>query len=119
MRSKIISLVALAILVGTAMFVNAGPIKGLVDIGTGVEVPDADARYFQQSELTNTAAGSEGFRKIGALGGYNLEHFTEETAIKGLSRDLPTWTFTEGFLPFPSLVVSWSGGDVFPRGRLF
>jgi len=45
MRSKIISLVALTILVGTAMFVSAGPIKGLVDIGTGLEVPDADLRY--------------------------------------------------------------------------
>jgi len=48
--------VALMILAALCLFATAGPIKGLVDIGTGQEVPDADLRYLKQP--TNTPPGS-------------------------------------------------------------
>ena len=46
---------ALMILAATVMFVTAGPIKGLVDVSTGQEVVNADARYVQ-IVTTNSSA---------------------------------------------------------------
>ena len=61
--------------------------------------------------LGKTNAGVEGFRLIGALGGYTLEEFVEDTATRGPARDLPTFSFQQ--YPNNNLVVSYSGGDIY------
>jgi len=91
--------------------VSAGPIKGLVDIGTGMEIPDADLRYFTQAALSNQTVGVEGFKLIGAWG-HDLEHLMADSMVEGISRHEGDWTYTEGFLPFPSLVVSWESSHI-------
>lgn len=58
--------------------------------------------------VSSTNLGNEGFRRIGALGGYTLEEFIEDIASRGAARDLPTFVYTS-----TNLVVSWSGGDVY------
>ena len=60
--------------------------------------------------LANTNAGFEGWRYIGALGGYDLEEFIEDTATRGPSRDLPVFSYT---LNTTNLTVTWAGGDVY------
>ena len=53
-RLKVYVLLAVVLV---AAYAVAGPIKGLVDIGTGQEVPDADARY--ELKGTNTVETSQ------------------------------------------------------------
>jgi len=45
---------ALMLLAGLTLFATAGPIRGLVDIGTGEEIPDADARYLRADTTNST-----------------------------------------------------------------
>ena len=54
-----------------------------VEVGTKVS----------SNDLATTTTGSEGIRRVGALGGYTLEEFIEDTAVKGLPRDLPIFTY--------------------------
>jgi hypothetical protein len=58
--------------------------------------------------IGDTTPGSEGIRKIGALGGYTLEEFIEDTADRGLARDLPVFSYNS-----TNLTVSYSNGDVY------
>jgi len=58
--------------------------------------------------IGDTTLGSEGIRKIGALGGYTLEEFIEDTATRGLARDLPVFSYNS-----TNLTVSYSKGDVY------
>ena len=143
------ALVIASALLGVVSY--GGPIKGLVDIGTGQEVPDADARYaviggtnstawftnlyvevsasngtqvvnwqtmtnhtisnfYTQTELSSTNAGSEGITLIGALGGYTLARFFEDTALRGQSRDSVVWSIP---IHTTNLVTTWGGGDVY------
>ena len=61
--------------------------------------------------LASTSEGAEGIRAIGALGGYKLDEFFEDTYMKAASRDKPV--FVHATAPVQSLVVTWSGGDVY------
>jgi len=65
------------------------------------------------TELASTNSGSEGITKIGAFGGYELDELIEDISLKGPTRDLPTFTYTYGWSPAPSLIVSWTTGDVY------
>lgn len=58
------------------------------------------------TKVGSTALGSEGIRRVGALGGYTLEEFLEDTATRGPSRDLPTVTIT-------NMTAYWTSGDVY------
>lgn len=58
--------------------------------------------------LKSTTLGSEGFRRIGALGGYTLEEFVEDTSARGASRDLPVFSWVPS-----SRFVTWAGGDIY------
>jgi hypothetical protein len=63
------------------------------------------------NNMASTTAGQEGIRNVGALGGYTLEEFIEDTATRGPSRDLPQFSYQ----PYPAtnLVISWAEGDVY------
>ena len=61
--------------------------------------------------LASTNNGSEGIRLIGALGGYTLEEFIEDTATRGPARDLPNFSYSS--YPTKNLVVTYSGGDIY------
>ena len=67
----------------------------------------SDAKYTSKTDLSNTVAGAEGIRLVGAVGGYTLESYLEDTATRGPSRDLPQ------FIAGSNLDVSYSGGDVY------
>lgn len=67
-----------------------------------------DSAVATKGWLGDTTLGSEGFRQIGALGGYTLEEFTEDTAHRGLARDLPEFIYAS-----TNLTVSYSSGDVY------
>jgi len=58
--------------------------------------------------LGDTTLGSEGFRHVGALGGYSLDEFVEGTATRGVSRALPVFSWVTS-----SRYITWSGGDVY------
>lgn len=64
-----------------------------------------------ESGLASTTLGAEGIRKVGALGGYMIEEFFEDTSLRGLARDLPVFMPTN--LPSFNRWLSWSHGDVY------
>jgi len=61
--------------------------------------------------LGSTVPGSEGVRLIGADGGYTLERFFQDLSVKGLSRDLPVFTYPVA--PTPGLAITWGPGNVY------
>ena len=63
------------------------------------------------NDLASTTAGLEGIKTVGALGGYTLDEYFEDTATKGPSRDLPIFVYQ--VQPIHNLVVTWSGGDIY------
>ena len=63
------------------------------------------------NDLASTTLGSEGIRRVGALGGYTLEEFIEDTALRGPSRDYTTFTYNQ--YPVVDLIVTNLGGDVY------
>jgi hypothetical protein len=67
--------------------------------------------FATKAALSNTVAGAEGIRSIGALGNYTLEKFIEDTAVRGVSRDLPSFVFQKA--PISNLIVTWLSGDVY------
>ena len=63
------------------------------------------------NDLANTSSGSEGIRRVGALGGYKLSEFFEDTALRGPSRDYTIFSYTP--YPISNLNVTNAGGDVY------
>ena len=63
------------------------------------------------NELANTTLGNEGIRRVGALGGYDLEEFIKDTSLRGPSRDYTTFTYSS--YPATDLSVTNTGGDVY------
>jgi hypothetical protein len=61
--------------------------------------------------IASKTLGSEGFRQIGALGGYYLDKFIEDTSSRGAARDIPVFTYN--ISPIADLNVSWNEGDVY------
>lgn len=90
----------------TANTVAAGSIVASNILMTGSSTSLASAVTI--GYIGNTTLGSEGIRKIGALGGYTLEEFIEDTATRGLARDLPIFSYNA-----TNLTVSYSEGDVY------
>ena len=63
------------------------------------------------NELISTSAGAEGIRRVGALGGYTLEEFIEDTYLRGPARDYTSFTYN--LYPLSDLNVTNTGGDVY------
>ena len=68
------------------------------------------SNYPTFSVLSSTAPGAAGMDLIGTYGSYNLHDLEEDVALRGASRDQPTFVYTVGF---GGLTVSWTKGDVF------
>jgi hypothetical protein len=60
------------------------------------------------NELARTTAGDEGIRRIGALGGYALDEFFEDTYARGPARDKPQFVYTT-----TNLTITYSDGDIY------
>lgn len=61
--------------------------------------------------LASTTLGSEGIRQVGTVGGYDLDEYFKDTALRGPSRDHPIFTYQQ--YPAFSLTVSNTVGDVY------
>lgn len=114
MRSKLLTLLAVLAL-SINSFGASSMTPSVVDLPVVVEqvsnLTVEVSKKVDTNDLSSTTLGSEGIRQVGALGGYDLEEFFRDTYPKGASRDKPT--FIHEVAPTPSLVVSWSGGDVY------
>ena len=107
----------------TAITTNAAPLPSYLNTSNAVGVLQTNTAPLQSylstsnslvvlnSNLTSTATGNEGVRYVGALGGYTLEEFIEDTATRGPARDMPVFTYQTQ--PVHDLTVSWSAGDIY------
>jgi hypothetical protein len=73
-----------------AVVASGGPIKGLVDAGTGLEVPNADARYLMVT-TTNVQATFSNLYVIGVASGANPNQVVNW-------RSMTNYVMTRGFL---------------------
>jgi len=64
---------------------------------------------YTKSDIGSTNLGTEGITLIGAQGGYKLSNFIQDTTIRGATRDLPVFSYSNGV----SSVVSWTAGDIY------
>ena len=89
---------------------NAVPGSTLASqVSTGAQAYVHTISY--SNAVKSTSLGSEGIRQIGALGGYTLEKFIEDTGIRGPALDKTVFTYN--LAPLVDLNVAWSGGDVY------
>ena len=78
---------------------------------TNAEVAVQNNLNVYSNRIASIALGSEGIRQIGALGGYTLDEFFEDTAVCGPARDCPVFTYA--IAPTHNLSVLWTTGDVY------
>lgn len=68
---------------------------------------------YNASLLASTNLGTEGWRRVGSIGGYSLDKFLNDTIPRGLSVDEPRFSYSFGLGTNKSLDITWGSGDVF------
>jgi len=81
MKKGLVNIFAVAVIMAVAFatLVQAAPIRGLVDIATGIEVPDADARYLIKGVTNSLGWFDELYVETSATAGNEVVNWTTMT----------------------------------------
>jgi hypothetical protein len=115
MKNKVIILFALLMGLSLSVFAGSSMIPNVTDLP--IVVQDVSNLTIvvngkvSSNELASTTSNNEGVARVGALGGYNLKDYLEDTATRGLARDYPVFTYDK--YPSTNLNISWTTGDVY------